>query len=65
MRLFDARGAKNTHKRTMHFLMCVSFFLVFVHRLYFNKITTFRKLDLLPASDTKGRIKTLAVGPPG
>jgi hypothetical protein len=29
------------------------FFLDFVHRLYFNKITTFRKLDLLPSSGKK------------
>jgi hypothetical protein len=25
-----------------------------VHRLYFNKITTFRKLDLVPSSGKKG-----------
>jgi hypothetical protein len=30
--------------------ICKSGFLEFVHRLYFNKITTFRKLDLLPSS---------------
>jgi hypothetical protein len=40
-------------------------FLDFVHRLYFNKITTFRKLDLLPSSGKKGRTKILAVGPSG
>jgi hypothetical protein len=28
-------------------------FLDFVHHLYFNKITTFRKLDLLPSSGKK------------
>jgi hypothetical protein len=28
-------------------------FLDFVNRLYFNKITTFRKLDLLPSSYKK------------
>jgi hypothetical protein len=39
--------------------------LDFVHRLYFNKITTFRKLDLLPSSGKKGRTETLAAGPPG
>jgi hypothetical protein len=48
---------------TYHF--CKSVFLDFIHRLYFNKITTFRKLDLLPSSDKKGRAKTLAVGSPG
>jgi hypothetical protein len=32
-------------------MFCKSgFFLYFVHRLYFNKTTTFRKLDLLPSS---------------
>jgi hypothetical protein len=45
--------------------ICKSNFLDFVHRLYFNKVTTFRKLDLLPSSGKKGRTKTLAVGPPG
>jgi hypothetical protein len=38
-------------------------FLDFFHRLYFNKTTTFRKLDLLPSSGKKGRTETLAVGP--
>jgi hypothetical protein len=33
--------------------VCKSGFLDFVHRLYFNKITTFRKLDLLPSSGKK------------
>jgi hypothetical protein len=34
--------------------------LDFVHHLYFNKITTFRKLDLLPSSGKKkGRTETL------
>jgi hypothetical protein len=37
----------------------------FVHRLYFNEITMFRKLNLLPSSGKKGRTKTLAAGPPG
>jgi hypothetical protein len=41
------------------------FFLDFVHRPYFNKITTFRMLDLLPSSGKKGRAETLAVGPSG
>jgi hypothetical protein len=31
-------------------LICNSVFLGIVYRLYFNKITTFRKLDLLPSS---------------
>jgi hypothetical protein len=40
--------------------------LDFVHRLYFNKITTFRKLELLPSSGKKkGSTETIAVGPPG
>jgi hypothetical protein len=30
-------------------------FLDFVHRLYFNKITTFRKLDFLPSPGEKNR----------
>jgi hypothetical protein len=38
-------------------VICKSGFLDFVHRLYFNKITTFQKLDLLPSSGKKkGRI---------
>jgi hypothetical protein len=45
-------------------IICKSGFSDFVHCLYFNKIT-FRKLDLLPSSDIKGRTKILAVGPPG
>jgi hypothetical protein len=36
-----------------------------VHRVYFNKITTFWKLDLLPSSGKKERTKILTVGPPG
>jgi hypothetical protein len=40
-------------------------FFYFIHRLYFNKITMFRKLDLLLSSGKKGRTETLAVGPPG
>jgi hypothetical protein len=44
--------------------ICKSVFLDFVHRLYFNKITKFWKLDLLlPSSGKKGRTETLAVGP--
>jgi hypothetical protein len=31
-----------------------SVFLDIVHRLYFNKITTFQKLDLLPSSGKNG-----------
>jgi hypothetical protein len=38
-------------------VICKSCFLDFVHRLYFNKITTFRKLDLLPSSGKKERQK--------
>jgi hypothetical protein len=34
-------------------IICKSVFLDIVHRLYFNKITTFRKLDLLPSSGKK------------
>jgi hypothetical protein len=45
--------------------ICNSGFLDIVHRLYLDKITTFRKLDLLPSSGKKGRTETLAVGPPG
>jgi hypothetical protein len=47
------------------FVDCKSGILDFVHRLYFNKIITFRKLDLLPSSGKKGRTETLPVGPPG
>jgi hypothetical protein len=36
-------------------VFCNSGFLDIVHRLYFNKITTFRKLDLLPSSGKKDR----------
>jgi hypothetical protein len=43
----------------------VKVFFGLVHRLHFNKITTFRKLDLLPSSGKKGRTETLAVRPPG
>jgi hypothetical protein len=50
--------------QTLVILICKSGFLDFVHHLYFNKITTFRKLKLLPSSDKKGRTETLAVGPP-
>jgi hypothetical protein len=32
----------------------VTAFLDIVHRLYFNKITAFQKLDLLPSSGKKG-----------
>jgi hypothetical protein len=45
--------------------LCKSGILDFIHRLYFNRSTTFRKLDLLPSSGKKGRTETLAVGPPG
>jgi hypothetical protein len=45
-------------------VLCKSGFVDFVHRLYFNKITTFRKLDLLPSSGKK-KTETLAFGPPG
>jgi hypothetical protein len=34
-------------------MICKSGFLDIVHRLYFNNITTFRKLDLLPSSGKK------------
>jgi hypothetical protein len=43
--------------------ICNSVFLDFVRRLYVNKITTFRKLNLLPSSGKKGRTKTPALGP--
>jgi hypothetical protein len=33
--------------------VCNSVFLDIVRRLYFNKFTTFRKLDLLPSSGKK------------
>jgi hypothetical protein len=36
-------------------LICNRVFLDIVHCLYFNKITTFRKLDLLPSSGKKGQ----------
>jgi hypothetical protein len=36
-----------------------------VHHLYFNKITTFWKLNFLLSSGKKGGIETIAVGPPG
>jgi hypothetical protein len=49
-----------------YWMVWKSGFLDIVHHLYFNKITTFRKLDLLPSSGKKGgRAETLAVGPPG
>jgi hypothetical protein len=35
----------------------------FVHRLHFNKITTFRKLDLLPSSGKKEGQKPYLLGP--
>jgi hypothetical protein len=34
-----------------------------VHHLYFNKITTFRKLDLLPSSGKKEGQKPKLFGP--
>jgi hypothetical protein len=34
-------------------MVCKNGFLVFVYRLYFNEITTLRKLDLLPSSGKK------------
>jgi hypothetical protein len=37
--------------------------LDFVHRLYFNKIITFRKLDLLPSSGKKEGQKHQLLGP--
>jgi hypothetical protein len=37
----------------------ISFLGGFVHRLYFNKITMFRKLDILPSSDKKNQIVIL------
>jgi hypothetical protein len=50
----------------INIMICKSGFLDFVHHLYFNKITAFWKLDLLPSSGKKkGRTKTPAVGPPG
>jgi hypothetical protein len=44
-------------------IICKSVFLDFVHRLYLNKITTFRKLDLLPFSGKKEGQKPLLLGP--
>jgi hypothetical protein len=43
--------------------ICKSCFLDFVHRLYFNKITTFRKLDLRPSSGKKEGQKPQLLGP--
>jgi hypothetical protein len=43
--------------------LCKSGFLNFVHRLYFNKITTFRKLDILPSSGKKKGQKPWLLGP--
>jgi hypothetical protein len=42
---FDSRPSRDISLQKLFF-----FFLDFVHRLYFNKITTFWKLDLLPSS---------------
>jgi hypothetical protein len=47
------------------FRTCKRGFLDFVHRLYFSKITTFRRLDLFLSSGKKGRTNTLAVESPG
>jgi hypothetical protein len=42
----------------------VEVFLDFVHRLYSNKLPTFRQLGLLPASGKK-RTETVAARPTG
>jgi hypothetical protein len=47
-------GRMNTH-----YAICNSVLLDIVHRLYFNKIATFRKLDLLPSSGKKVEDRTL------
>jgi hypothetical protein len=60
-RLHQTCRFRNTHTN----VICNSVFVDIVHRLYFNKITTFRKLDLLPSSGTKARTEILAAGPPG
>jgi hypothetical protein len=44
-------------------IICKSGFLDFVHRLYFNKITTFRKLDLLPSTGKEEGQKPWLLGP--
>jgi hypothetical protein len=36
-----------------HHIICKFCFLDFAHHLYFSKITTFRKLDLLPSSGNR------------
>jgi hypothetical protein len=59
------RGSRSYDLHCWKFIICKSGLLDFVHCLYFNKITTFRKLDLLPSSGEKGRTETLAVGSPG
>jgi hypothetical protein len=60
--IFSSESCVNKNRIPM---IWKSSFLEFVHRLYFNKIITFRKFDLLPSSGKKGRTETLAVGPPG
>jgi hypothetical protein len=68
--LFDARKLSCTWMKSEGFwrwcvIICKSGCLDFVHRLYFDTITTFRKLNLLPPSGKIGRTETLAVGSPG
>jgi hypothetical protein len=46
-------------------LISKSVFFYFVHRLYLNKITTFRKLDLLPSSGKKGSSRSEAASTTG
>jgi hypothetical protein len=46
-------------------VICKSDLLDFVHRLYFNKITTFRKLVRLLSSVLKEGQEPELVGPPG
>jgi hypothetical protein len=43
----------NVQEKRVQYESCKSDFLDFVQRLYFNKITTFRKLNLLPSSGKK------------
>jgi hypothetical protein len=52
LRLVLILGDVKMSQMTM-LIICNSGFLDLVHRLYFNKITTFRKLDLLQSSGKK------------
>jgi hypothetical protein len=53
-RVFGAFVTKGSKNGPISFVISVkAVFLDFVHRLYFNEITTFRKMDLLPSSGKK------------